>query len=763
MSSIQDQYNSVSTERFLNCYIRNYTITKSNNKNKYLLQLLLIDDKNSGAILTDVPNIGSSITFTRGSLSVNGIVSNFKESSGTYLETINNINLITYNIISGIYGIQELMTNDQQIQNSFSFAEFTYDHKLYFIEIELNFDSLIQCFGFNLNNFNFFEMQNDYVLLYLNENAGQSIPFGSELRFNNNNIVQFIQISSDIGRSDLGYSYRGFIAPNSNKIILPYKTSSSSSSSSSSSTTTTTTPPVSIPVYNIKYFNSYVQSFTSSINSESCSLNITVAEDPSTGLVFSPPSAGTNMTFTFDSFSFQGKFMSYSKVSSASEAINRYLVILNGLEGVSNYSDKIFGLDVASVSVSAPSTTSLSSAGTTSLAIDSLVITPQLPALTNGSTFTWNSSPAAYYSITNAAYYSYSTTSMQTQGGTPIFSLQSKKSVGVAQVLATASSSGSTSNPSSGNATSTSSSSNGTTVTSNVNDYGAGTKTTVTANTTNLPAGVTTTSYAKDGLNVSVTTTVTASTVTTVEVSTFTPTLSSAPNAPQTRTAMGLPQSFNGAVDPMKIFPSVEIYPSSSYPRSSGLFFGRSVSPTSFDLDPYFFFSENDFRIAVKDGKTDSKNINLQKQSINSNARTMGLKAPMFYSGWGYDSRGLPVPNNVANNPTSGVYYFNPSTSTQRKLWKTGPIDLRWHDVRKVWVGGQEILEGYLKTDLQAGFSNGSIGTGLMSVMRVAGNKNGPPETLLITNRDPSLTASSGAYIMVVDINYEWRPIYVGC
>jgi len=36
-------------------------------------------------------------------------------------------------------------------------------------------------------------------------------------------------------------------------------------------------------------------------------------------------------------------------------------------------------------------------------------------------------------------------------------------------------------------------------------------------------------------------------------------------------------------------------------------------------------------------------------------------------------------------------------------------------------------------------------------------------EFITITNRDRSLSASAGTYVMAIDINYEWRPIYVGC
>jgi hypothetical protein len=179
-------------------------------------------------------------------------------------------------------------------------------------------------------------------------------------------------------------------------------------------------------------------------------------------------------------------------------------------------------------------------------------------------------------------------------------------------------------------------------------------------------------------------------------------------------------------------------------------------------------------------------------------------------SGWGYDVCGLPVPNAEKETVQTGVridyeeekvtplygpdpsgkYKFHPKASTRRNLWKSGPVDLRWHDKRKVWTAGHETLEGYLLEYLSAPDISGYT-TAKMSVLRIA-TPDGlsgidlvthPPsalynefgritgvvpaktenEYITITNRDPSLSASTGSYCIVMDLNYEWRPIYVGC
>ena len=194
--------------------------------------------------------------------------------------------------------------------------------------------------------------------------------------------------------------------------------------------------------------------------------------------------------------------------------------------------------------------------------------------------------------------------------------------------------------------------------------------------------------------------------------------------------------------------------------KESGSFFGRSASPTSFDLDPYFYFSENDYGLVAKDGKSNSSNINVKKDGIKDHVRTMGLKGPMYYSGWGYDVRGMPVPSSGTSQ--EGLYKFHEKTAVERKLWKTGPVDLRWHDKRKVWVGGHEVLEGYLDEDLKAPSSATAPTQARMIVFR-KDMTNGNTEYIWVSNRDKSLTATRNSYIMVIDINYEWRPIWVEC
>jgi hypothetical protein len=232
------------------------------------------------------------------------------------------------------------------------------------------------------------------------------------------------------------------------------------------------------------------------------------------------------------------------------------------------------------------------------------------------------------------------------------------------------------------------------------------------------------------------------------------------PLSPQQLQAAGLSGVQSVSIDPTLAFPSVQIYPSAQYiNKESGRYFGNAASPTSYDLDPYFYHSDNDFFTLAKDTPDQSTDYNLRKNPAQDNARAIGLRGPMFLSGWGYSVQGLPVPNASGTKP-SGEYEFHQKASLERQRWKTGPVDLRWHDKRKVWVGGHEMLEGYLQSELDG------ISTAKMKVLRLVEGgslKNNVEETITVTSRDPSLAASSGTYCMVVDINYEWRPIWVGC
>ena len=62
------------------------------------------------------------------------------------------------------------------------------------------------------------------------------------------------------------------------------------------------------------------------------------------------------------------------------------------------------------------------------------------------------------------------------------------------------------------------------------------------------------------------------------------------------------------------------------------------------------------------------------------NIRAVGFKAPVVLTGWGYTTDGQPVPASSGDPDVFASGAFRNPT-----LWKTGPLDVRWDDERKVW------------------------------------------------------------------------------
>lgn len=104
--------------------------------------------------------------------------------------------------------------------------------------------------------------------------------------------------------------------------------------------------------------------------------------------------------------------------------------------------------------------------------------------------------------------------------------------------------------------------------------------------------------------------------------------------------------------------------------------------------------------------------------------RSMGIKTPQTYVGWGYDLFGFPAPNYNDDWNNNGVYgtgtaqpsyYFRGADDTQQypfvghgsdvdpKKWLAGPMDLRWDQHRKVWTGHTSVYAGEITKVIIAG------------------------------------------------------------
>lgn len=196
----------------------------------------------------------------------------------------------------------------------------------------------------------------------------------------------------------------------------------------------------------------------------------------------------------------------------------------------------------------------------------------------------------------------------------------------------------------------------------------------------------------------------------------------------------------------------------------TGRFTGNHIGPTSKDLNPYFTHTETDFQIAVH-GDQMAKSLDLQENKADlTEIRTMGFKGPMLYSAWGSNLDGSVVPAKATSG--NDKFSYDTDAGSDRSKWPTGPIDLKWDEERKVYSGGPEIVEGILTSDITAPTSVDSPTTFTVSLRRTKEWQNYFSEEIKCINRDPSLkvTNTSGKILIIaIRINYEWRPLWVGC
>lgn len=195
---------------------------------------------------------------------------------------------------------------------------------------------------------------------------------------------------------------------------------------------------------------------------------------------------------------------------------------------------------------------------------------------------------------------------------------------------------------------------------------------------------------------------------------------------------------------------------------TSTFFDGKHVGPTSKDLNPYYKHAEHDFQYAVG-GDSQADSLNLQESSADK-VRVMGLRGPLILSGWGYDVNDRPVPAGANKDQ------FIANVAKNRNLWKTGPVDLKWDEERKVWSSGVHIVEGLLESSITAPASYSSPTTFTVKLLRGGSSTlDLRGEKIQVKNRDPGLSLdytsslANKIFVIAIRINYEWRPLWVSC
>ena len=194
-------------------------------------------------------------------------------------------------------------------------------------------------------------------------------------------------------------------------------------------------------------------------------------------------------------------------------------------------------------------------------------------------------------------------------------------------------------------------------------------------------------------------------------------------------------------------------------------------------LDPYFSTKVNGddgsatFKRVTTDGLVvdptpdDFSPDKMTNKGAVTAVRGMCQTFPMIAAGWGYDVAFNPVPGNGTN--------FDPEFQKDPALRKAGPVRLLWDDERKIWAGGPEVACGKLASDITAPSSPSEATTFTIDVFRKTtepGKKGSgalsTQGTLTVYNRDPSLSQEKqdkDTFVMVIRVNYEWMPLWVGC
>jgi hypothetical protein len=92
----------------------------------------------------------------------------------------------------------------------------------------------------------------------------------------------------------------------------------------------------------------------------------------------------------------------------------------------------------------------------------------------------------------------------------------------------------------------------------------------------------------------------------------------------------------------------------------------------------------------------------MQNPSLDD-ARAVSFRAPMVMTGFGFDIAGFPTPNAKVSgllHQSSGE--FAPNYYKDPRLWKSGPVDLRYDQLRGVWMSPGAVIRGTLDARIPA-------------------------------------------------------------
>jgi hypothetical protein len=153
------------------------------------------------------------------------------------------------------------------------------------------------------------------------------------------------------------------------------------------------------------------------------------------------------------------------------------------------------------------------------------------------------------------------------------------------------------------------------------------------------------------------------------------------------------------------------------------------------------------------------KNVNENELRLNS-VKGVGLKTPIILTGWGYDTNDKPVPADSSNPDV-----FASGAFRDPSLWKSGPLDVRWDDDRKVWTGGGK-LQVILTTDLLAAVNtkrDPSTATARILRKKSNGDLTLSTDSITIVNRFTQISVDAGTTAKAEWIDGEWQLYAADC
>lgn len=147
------------------------------------------------------------------------------------------------------------------------------------------------------------------------------------------------------------------------------------------------------------------------------------------------------------------------------------------------------------------------------------------------------------------------------------------------------------------------------------------------------------------------------------------------------------------------LFRPYSVYPTGSLnhfenPAWTGFLDVRQHNPFNYEIDGDEGIG--DVEVATYGSGYPENGLQSFLNPFETNVRLVGLKGPLVLTGWGYDLYGKPVPNVSGDKPLpqTNTNEFAANFRQKGTEWKTGPVNLRWNSITKMWESPSKFVVG---------------------------------------------------------------------